>query len=201
MEKQELVSGYFDEDGNLHLVGKFGAERVFVEGNGNGNGEVPVVSKELYKATTITWKRQGANPVERPSDRHPLVGNGSLTASYIRHGEKVTLDILLEIGSTTDLGSGPSGKGWYFIVDDDTLKPDFTSPLTKPVPGHLAIWVNDNHLDRSGHCKWSKNVGSGIDGILLNLDEAIYPVSEDYPRSWPPGTTFRIQIQYRVALL
>jgi hypothetical protein len=196
MDKQEVVSGYFDSEGKLHLVGKFGAEIVLDPGGSTptpGGGEV-------YKPTTVTWKRQGANPATNPQHRHPSIGNGELTASYIRHGEKVTLDILLVVGSGTDLGNGPSGKGWYFFPDDAALKPDFTDPLTKPVPGHLAIWVNDNHVDRSGHSKWSKNVGSGIDGILLNLDEAIYPVSESYPRSWPTGTSFRIQIQYRVAL-
>jgi hypothetical protein len=204
MEKQELVSGYFDADGNLHLVGKFGAEMVIEPGgsvvpppsNGGSNGG----GNEAYVETTLTWKRQGANPATNPAHKHPAIGDGEFVATYIRHGEMITLDFTITIGSNTELGVGPDGKGWYFTPDDESIKPDFTDPKTLQTPGILSIWINDNHIDRTGACKWSKNVGSGIDGILFNLDQLIYPISEDYPRVWPTGTKFRAQISYRAAI-
>jgi len=103
----------------------------------------------------------------------------------------------IEIFDTSKLGSGPNGKGWYFSPVQDFLKPDFDRGSTQST-GTFQLWVNDGHVDIVGGCKWSRNVGSGIDGILLNIDKGSQPVSESYPRMWPKGSKIRVKINYWV---
>jgi hypothetical protein len=195
-------AGYFPEEGSAILEGQFGATLQLP----GGGPVIPSGGVEFKRGILqLVWKRAG-------STDHPQWTSSTLHESQYRQigtpeaGYDTTLEFMFETLVTpgrvdyAQLGSGPNGKGWYFYPNQDFLKPDFTKGSVQSV-GNMQIWVNDGHRDFVGGCKWSKNVGSGIDGFTLNLNNGVNPVSENYPRTWPAGTKFRAQINYFVPSL
>ena len=189
--------GFFPEEGKVIIEGYHGAKIELTAGespNGNGN------SSEGLKLTSgillLVWKRAG-------STDHPKNDSAVLQDSRYRQigspeiGYDTTLEFTIEIVDPSGLGSGPNGKGWYFYPDQAFLKPNFDRGSAQST-GTMQIWINDGHKDIVGGCKWSRNVGSGIDGFILNIDGGVQPISENYPRSWPAGSKIRVQINYWV---
>ncbi len=191
-------AGFIPEPGMAVIQGYHGAEVVLTEGNTpqpNGNS-MTVIRRGVLQ---IEWKRAG-------SSDHPQISAQTLiNPRYFQVGEddlgfQTTIDFMIEIKDPRipeGLGSGPNGKGWYFFPVQEFLKPDFDRGSGEVV-GDFQMWVNDGHVDIVGGSKWSRNVGSGIDGILLNIDGGDQPVAENYPRTWPVGSKLRVQIEYWV---
>ena len=189
-------AGYFPEEGRVILEGYTGAW-LAISGLGdtdNGNQTGGIVQR--VGALELFWKRAG-------SSDHPAIGRQNLQDAIYRQtgypeiGFDTKIEFTIEILDPQALGSGPSGKGWYFYPALDILKPNFDRGSAQST-GTFQLWVNDGHKDIVGGCKWSRNVGSGIDGILLNIDRGTQPVSENYPLTWPKGSKIRVGIDYWV---
>jgi hypothetical protein len=194
-------AGYIPEEGKVIIEGYYGAKVELTENQGpNPNGgscECKLIMRQGSLA--IEWKRAGS------SDHPDLAKQNLINPRFFQIGEvdvgfQTTIEFMIEFKDTRvpeGLGSGPNGKGWYFNPAQDFLKPDFDKGSGETV-GDFQLWVNDGHVDVVGGAKWSRNVGSGFDGILLNVDDGIQPVSENYPRLWPVGSKIRVQISYWV---
>ncbi len=190
-------AGWFISENEVELEGYTGARiRLTSEQSPNGGGTCECKLIMRQGPLAIEWKRAG-------SSNHPnLAAQNLINPRYFQVGEvavgfQTTIEFMIEIKDPSELGSGPNGKGWYFNPVQDFLKPDFDNGSGETV-GSFQLWINDGHMDIVGGAKWSRNVGSGKDGILLNTDEGIQPVSEMYPRTWPIGSKIRIQISYWV---
>lgn len=200
-------AGWFPKEGEIELEGYEGARIRLAEGgspNGGGSVECPIIFE--HGVTTLVWKRQGTNFDVNPGHKHPDISKQTSKISFTKIGKadigyEVTFDFEITIDDPSALGVGPSAKGWYFVPSRDDLKPNFDNSASIQRPGSFQMWVNDGHIDIVGGCKWSRNVGSGIDGILLNVDDGKYPVSETYPRSWPKGSKMRVVISHWVSTI
>ena len=188
--------GYFPDENTAVLEGNYGAKLLVSGGSSNG-GTTPQGTLILRQGELqLVWKRAGSTSHPQPAGyvmedaRYRQIGDPT-------QGFDTTLEWTITIVNSGALGSGPNGKGWYFYPAQEFLKPDFDLGSGQ-VPGDMQIWVNDGHVDIVGGCKWSRNVGSGIDGILLNKDGGSQPISEDYPRILPNGSKIRVQINYWV---
>jgi hypothetical protein len=187
--------GWFISENEVELEGYYGARIRLKSGQApSPNGNSSLVMRQ--GALAIEWKRAGS------SDHPNLAAQNLINPRFFQIGEvdvgfQTTIEFMIEIKDPSALGSGPNGKGWYFTPLQDFLKPDFDNGSGETV-GDFQMWVNDGHVDIVGGSKWSRNVGSGIDGILLNTNMGIQPVSENYPRRWPTGSKFRVQISYWV---
>ena len=196
-------AGYFPEEGKVIIQGYYGARLELPTGETPEPSPIPASEIMLLVGPLLlVWKRAG-------SVDHPRLDLQNLEDARYRQigsslaGWDTTIEFTLELLSPTlelpinGLGSGPNGKGWYFYPVENFLKPDFNNGSVQSV-GSMQIWINDGHRDLVGGCKWSKNVGSGIDGILLTYDGGHQPISENYPRTWPKGSKIRVQINYWV---
>lgn len=193
-------AGWFPKEGEVELEGYQGAKIRLIEGqssNGGGTCDCKLIMRQGVLA--IEWKRAGS------SDHPNLAAQNLINPRFFQIGEadvgfQTTIEFMIAIKDPRipeGLGSGPNGKGWYFNPVQDFLKPDFDKGSSETV-GDFQLWVNDGHVDIVGGAKWSRNVGSGFDGILLNIDDRIQPVSENYPRLWPVGSKIRVKIDYWV---
>ncbi len=189
-------AGYFPSEGTAVIQGSMGAKLV-ISGQGNPDPSVPVSQLVMREgALDIVWKRAG-------STAHPTLAMQNLEdAHYSQIGDPAVgfitrIDFTIEILNPAFLGSGGEGKGWYFYPALDVLKPDFEKGSSQST-GTFQLWVNDRSFDFVGGSKWSKNVGSGIDGILLTLNDGDQPISEFWPRKWPKGSKIRVGISYWV---
>ncbi len=191
-------AGWFISEDEVELEGYTGARIRLKSGQGpSPNGSNCECKLKIRQgALQIEWKRAGS------SDHPDLGAQNLINPRYFQIGEdavgfQTTIEFMIEITDPSALGSGPNGKGWYFNPVQDFLKPNFDKGSGETV-GEFQMWVNDGHVDIVGGSKWSRNVGSGFDGILLNIDDGIQPISENYPRLWPIGSKFRVQISYWV---
>lgn len=159
---------------------------------GNTNEPSPV---EIPPARFIPveWKIKG-------SSHHPQVNSdGDLTGRVQEFGDTVILWIFLRIGDDTFLGtSGSPRPMWYFQVPDDLMPAFYTSENpdergdSVECVGSLGVWTNDKG-EQVGKIKWTKNTGSGKDGMFMVVDGVeLGPTSH----SWKSGDKIRATISY-----
>jgi len=162
-------------------------------GNGNG-GSLPIPD---FKPFELTWKQKGTS-------NHPRIGGGTLAASAFVLGHFCHIEAHLLMGVIGDepgqtfLGGDSDSRFWYFIVPE-LLAPDFNDPKSIECAGaSLHVYPNIDNKQYDGSCYWTKNVGSGIDGIRLSLNNSdqryhLGPTTI----TWNGGSHFRFSISYR----
>jgi hypothetical protein len=188
--------GYFPDKDTAILEGQHGARLEIKAAAPNGNTNPSDGIALITGPLPMTWKRAG-------STNHPSSDSYVVNDAIYRQignpkvGYDTTIEFTIEIIDPSKLGSGPNGKGWYFYPSQEFLRPNFDKGSAQST-GTMQIWVNDGHKDIVGGCKWSRNVGSGIDGILLTINGGVQPVSESYPRTLPKGSKLRVKINYWV---
>jgi len=189
-------------DGVLFLVDRNGKVQPFpssgnggTPGNGGNGGSLPIPD---FKPFELTWKQKGTSD-------HPRLGNqGELLASAFVIGHFCHIEAKLNFGPVgykpgdTYLGGDDDNRFWFFQVPE-ILAPDFEDPKTIECAGaSVHIYENvANHQD-DGSCYWTKNVGSGIDGIRLSINDTDqrYHVGPT-TINWNGGSHIRFSISYR----
>jgi hypothetical protein len=111
----------------------------------------------------------------------PVLGNGSLVASYTRHGSAVTLDINLTLGTTTTLGTG----GLSFSLP-------FARKSADIVTGGLVA-INRGGTIYSGFCQIA-----GASSVVTLLRDTTGAITFNSPGVFATGDTIRVSITYPV---
>ena len=112
-------------------------------------------------------------------------------AEYTKIGRRVFLDIRLYMLSTWDSGSG-GDEFWLDVDGPAEILPDFDGASLESA-GVFHAW-GGRILE--GNAYWSRNVGSGLDGIRVTNNEQ--HVSRSHPKVWANGDHWRITIDYNV---
>ncbi len=158
-------------------------------GNG-GNGSLPVPD---WKETELLWKQKGTSA-------HPKIMDGTFQASAFVLGHLAIITAKLTFGPETTLGGDTQERYWFFQPVDEKLLPDFDNPKTIESTLGFHAWHDDNNQQFDGSAYWTKNVGSGIDGIRLSRDgsDSRYEVG---PKTvaWKSGDSIRFTVIYRRA--
>ena len=179
----------FEYDDSGYFTGRV---KVNVENGGNGGG----IAIPDYKNILIIWKQKGTSD-------HPQIKNGKITASAFVLGHFANVDVKVHFGSETYFGgSADGGAFWYFQLPPE-LMPDFTDPKTQESTGSFHAY-RSSELLMDGTCYWTKNVGSGIDGIKLSANmrydigpKSITWMGRSTADGSPDGDSLRFSINYR----
>ena len=162
---------------------------------------------EFYKEYLIDYEEpngNGGEPNGVPySEGHAIVNlknAGSLAhpsgyssiGYYEKIGRRVFLDIRIWMQADWDAGSG-GDEFWLDLEGPDEIVPDFTVNGCLESTGTFHGWGN---AILEGNAYWSKNVGSGLDGIRVT--HAGIHVSKNYPVIWGNGHHWRITLSYTV---
>ena len=160
-------------------------------GSGGGNGgSLPVPD---WRPIMMEWKQKGTSA-------HPKIMDGTFKASAFVLGHLAIITAKLTFGPNTTMGGDTQNRYWYFQPVDPKLAPDFTNLKTVEATSSFHAWHDDNNLQLDGSCYWTKNVGSGIDGIRLSRD-ASDSQFEVGPKTvaWKSGDSIRFTVIYRRA--
>ena len=163
-------------------------------GNGGNGGNGGVLPTPDFKATQLIWKQKGTGD-------HPRVEDGSLQASAFVLGHLAIITAELTFGPNTYQGGDSLQRYWYFQPADPRLAPDFTNLKTiEAVGSGFHAWHDENNLQLDGSAYWTKNVGSGIDGIRLSRDstDSQFQVGPK-TTNWKSGDSIRFTVIYRRA--
>ena len=133
---------------------------VWVEGQGQSGYEEWSLSN-----STVVLKRKGTSS-------HPRTYWLDGIASKI--GRRVTADIRIYFlkGFFPGQGTGP----WWLDVLEPELKPNFDNDLSMESVGDFLLYTEPGPKRGRGQVYWTKNVGSGKDGIRFwpEIDEGQY---------------------------
>jgi hypothetical protein len=155
-------------DGKMHLV--------FDEPSG---GSFPYSEGKA----SVVLKNAGASS-------HPF--NYSHVSWYTKIGRRVFLDIRVFMLKDFNGGSG-GDEFWLDLEGPEEIVPDFTKAGCLENAGTFHAWGGKLLV---GDSYWSKNVGSGLDGIRMTCSNA--HISKKFPVEWGPGDHWRISINYMV---
>jgi hypothetical protein len=180
----------YDDGG--YFTGKI---RLSVEPIPNGGGIAIPDYKELPPGSII-WKQKGTTD-------HPRIENGLITASAFVLGHFAHVEVKIHFGKETYLGGNQASEAfWYFQLPAD-LMPDFNDPKTMEATGSFHAYRSGEQM-MDGSSYWTRNVGSGIDGIKLsaNMRYDIGPKSctwacRSLANGLPDGDSLRFSINYR----
>ena len=159
MDKESVISLYFDECGMPTAVGKYG--RVIVLNSGGSitpppptNGGVPYEEFTLTSPTDMILKRVGTST-------HPT--NYWIDGLAEKIGRRVIMDLRLYFLNGFTPGSG-SDEWWLDLLTPE-LKPDFNDDTSLESVGTYILYGEPGPVRKIGVVYWTKNVGSGKDGI------------------------------------
>ncbi|MEX2901299.1 hypothetical protein AB3967_08215 [Pseudomonas rhodesiae] len=116
------------------------------------------------------------------SGTQPSIGNGSLTAKFVRQGYLVKFDMSLTIGSTTTFGN--SSTGWRFslpVAGTQNSVQDFIAGQCFDVSAGTDFLVNGQ-------------IGPGENVLTLSRNGA--GVRDGSPFAWAVGDTIKVSICY-----
>ncbi len=111
---------------------------------------------------------------------------------YTKVGRKVNLDIRLFFDADYSPGSG-GDEFWIDLDGPDKILPDFNVEGCLESVGVFHAW-HGGMLE--GNAYWSKNVGSGLDGIRMTYGGE--HIAKNYPYVWGASDHWRISIAYTV---
>lgn len=116
------------------------------------------------------------------SGTQPSIGNGSLTAKFVRQGYLVKFDMALTVGSTTTFGN--SSTGWRFSL---------------PVAGtqnSVQDFIAGQCFDLSAVTEFLVNGQIGPGENVLTLSRNGAGVRDGSPFAWAVGDTVKVSIIY-----
>ena len=152
--------------------------------SGNGGAAVTAFDTDNSGATSneIDGYQHTYTPTWTGSGSNPAIGDGTITASYQRHGRTVALQINVTMGSTTTFGTGT----WAFSL-----------PTGVPAPG-----AGNGH----GVCRMFDSgtvIRTGvaiIDGtsITAEADSGTGSIGTTVPFTWASGDKLSISITYTI---
>jgi len=129
------------------------------------------------------YERAAYAPTWTGSSTNPVIGNGTITGRYMRHGKMVVATINITAGSTTTYGSG----FWSFTLP-------FTADTTVSPIGTAQI------LDSSFGIVYTGNViHVSSTTMVVYADSQSAAVGATVPMTWATSDTLRLTLTYEAA--
>jgi hypothetical protein len=114
---------------------------------------------------------------------NPVLGNGTLTGRYVRHGDLVSVWIMLTMGTTTTTGSGQ----WEFslpVAMGSTVR--FVAGTVQAIDSGVADYIGIARLDQSS-------------GKLRGIMSSGLTAEATVPHTWGSGDVFIASVSYPVS--
>ena len=183
MPREVEFSLTFDE--SLRGTMRFEDDGEDEDDDGNENPPPPNGGGGSWAYIPMAWKAKGTSI-------HPDVGSGDLTGRYFRLGNFVHLQVHLQLADDTQFGASAP---FYYFQPGEEIAPDFDGPALEAV-GVANLYASGRGPEHVGICKWSKNVGSGIDGIRVVFGDSEF--SQNHPVVLRTGDRLRLSLPYEV---
>jgi hypothetical protein len=158
------------------------------------------IGKSTYARGSPITDWVGYTPVWDGSTTQPSIGNGILSGKWRRVGDSMEVSIYLEIGSTTNVGSGtwrltlPTG----YSADQDKLASDPSTSKTtygNSAVGIFSVIDSTASFDgNQGHAfyQFSTYAGGSTEGAFFNFDKTANNVSNTYPITWADDDSLHV---------
>jgi len=157
MAKEQVVSMFFDDDGRPIAVGRYGKTVDLLPGEVTPDDPTPPF--ELYKEYTFS---HNTLQLKRAStSNHP-------TNYWIDvHAEKIGRRVIMDarIYFLEGFYPGDGNDEWWMDLFLEEIKPDFENDISLETVGTYLCDKEPGAARQYGTVYWTRNVGSGKDGI------------------------------------